>query len=43
MTKKIQIFDALIQGFHDAIARKKGRHVSLRDTKIPRVRPIRPT
>lgn len=42
MAKKIQIFDALMEGFRDAIARKKGKSVSLRVTEIPRVKPMRP-
>ena len=42
MPKKIQIFDALMEGFHDAIARKKGHKVALRVTEIPRVKPMRP-
>jgi putative transcriptional regulator len=42
MAKKIQIFDALMEGFQDAIARKKGHKVALRVTEIPRVRQMRP-
>lgn len=42
MAKKIQIFDALMEGFQDAIARKKGRRAALRVTEIPRVKPMRP-
>jgi putative transcriptional regulator len=42
MPKKIQIFDALMEGFQDAIARKKGKKVALRVTEIPRVKPMRP-
>jgi putative transcriptional regulator len=42
MPKKIQIFDALMEGFQDAIARKKGQKVALRVTEIPRVKPMRP-
>ena len=42
MPKKIQIFDALMEGFQDAIARKKGHKVALRVTEIPRVKPMRP-
>jgi putative transcriptional regulator len=42
MRKKIQIFDALMEGFQDAIARKKGQPVSLRVSEIPRVKPMRP-
>lgn len=34
MAKKIQIFDELMDGFRDAIARKKGRHVALRVTQL---------
>jgi hypothetical protein len=32
VTKKIRIFDELMKGFRDAIARKKGRRVALRIT-----------
>jgi putative transcriptional regulator len=42
MPKKVQIFDELMEGFRDAIARKKGRAVALRVTEIPRVKPMRP-
>lgn len=42
MARKIQIFDALMEGFQDAIARKKGDSVGLRVTEIPRVKPMRP-
>ena len=42
MAKKIQIFDALMEGFRDAIAWKKGHNVALRVTEIPRVKPMRP-
>ncbi len=42
MAKKIQIFDALMEGFQEAVARKKGRKVALRVTEIPRVKPMRP-
>lgn len=42
MAKKIQIFGALMEGFRDAIARKKGQPVQLRVTEIPRVKPMRP-
>jgi putative transcriptional regulator len=42
MAKKIQIFDALMKGFQDVIARKKGHKVALRVTEIPRVKPMRP-
>jgi putative transcriptional regulator len=42
MAKKIQIFDALMEGFQDVIARKKGHKVALRVTEIPRVKPMRP-
>jgi putative transcriptional regulator len=42
MAKKVQIFDELMEGFRDAIARKKGHAVSLRVTEIPRVKPMRP-
>ena len=42
MATKIQIFDALMEGFQEAVARKKGRKVALRVTEIPRVKPIRP-
>ncbi len=41
MAKKIQIFDALMEGFQEAVARKKGRKVALRVTEIPRVKPMR--
>jgi hypothetical protein len=34
MAKKVQIFDALMEGFRAAIARKKGRKVDLWVTKI---------
>ena len=42
MAKKVQIFDELMEGFRDAIARKKGNAVALRVTEIPRVKPMRP-
>ena len=42
MTKEIRIFDELMEGFRDAIARKKGRHVALRVTNIRRADPTRP-
>lgn len=42
MSKKVQIFDALMEGFRDAIARKRGQPVALRVTEIPRVKPMRP-
>jgi putative transcriptional regulator len=42
MGKKVQIFDELMEGFRDAIARKKGHAVALRVTEIPRVKPMRP-
>ena len=42
MATKIQIFDALMEGFQEAVARKKGRKVALRVTEIPRVKPMRP-
>jgi putative transcriptional regulator len=42
MAKKIQVFDALMEGFRDAIARKKGQRVALRVSEIPRVKPMRP-
>ena len=42
MAKKVQIFDAWMEGFKDAIARKKGHRVALRVTEIPRVKPMRP-
>jgi hypothetical protein len=42
MPKKVQIFDELMEGFRDAIARKKGRHVALRVTEIGRANPSRP-
>ncbi len=42
MAKKIQIFDSLMEGFQEAIARKKGHKVALRVTEIPRVKPMRP-
>ncbi len=42
MAKKVQIFDELMEGFRDAIARKKGHAVALRVTEIPRVKPMRP-
>jgi putative transcriptional regulator len=42
MPKKVQIFDELMEGFRDAIARKKGLPVALRVTEIPRVKPMRP-
>ena len=42
MAKKIQIFDELMEGFRNAIARKKGHQVALRVTEIPRVKLMRP-
>src|SRR5580658_11049905 len=42
MAKKVRIFDALMEGFRDAIARKKGHAAALRITEIPRVKPMRP-
>jgi hypothetical protein len=42
MPKKVRIFDELIEGLRDAIARKKGRHVALRVTEIGRANPSRP-
>lgn len=42
MPKKTEIFDDLMEGFQDAIARKKGRRVGLRLTEIPRVKPMKP-
>jgi putative transcriptional regulator len=42
MAKKVQIFDELMEGFREAIARKKGNPVALRVTEIPRVKPMRP-
>ena len=42
MATKIQIFDALMEDFQEAVARKKGRKVALRVTEIPRVKPMRP-
>jgi putative transcriptional regulator len=42
MPKQVQIFDALMEGFRDAIARKKGHPVQLRVTEIPRVKPMHP-
>src|SRR5271169_5044837 len=42
MAKKIQIFDELMEGFRDAVARKKGHAVALRVTEIPRVKPMPP-
>lgn len=36
MPKKVQIFDALIEGFRQAIARKEGHRVGLRLTRVPR-------
>jgi putative transcriptional regulator len=42
MAKKVQIFEELMEGFRDAIARKKGHTVALRVTEIPRVKPMRP-
>jgi hypothetical protein len=41
MPKKVKFFDALMEGFRDAIARKKGRHVALRVTRLPRLKPRR--
>jgi putative transcriptional regulator len=42
MTKRIQVFDGLMEGFNDAVALKKGGKVGLRITEIPRVKPMRP-
>ena len=42
VAKKVQIFDELMEGFRDAIARKKGRHVALRVTRLPRLKRNRP-
>jgi len=42
MPKKVQIFDELMEGFRDAIARKKGGRVALRVTEIGRANPSRP-
>jgi putative transcriptional regulator len=42
MAKKIQIFDELMDGFRDAVSRKKGHNVALRVTEISRVKPMRP-
>ncbi|MHB8501875.1 MAG: hypothetical protein ACYDCG_02640 [Candidatus Acidiferrales bacterium] len=42
MAKKIQIFDGLMKGFRDAIARKNGRLVALRVTEISRIKLKRP-
>lgn len=42
MPKKVQIFDALMEGFREAIARKRGQTVALGETEIPRVKPMRP-
>ncbi len=42
MARKIQIFDELMKGFREGIARKKGCHVALRVTEIRRVKPTRP-
>jgi hypothetical protein len=41
MPKKVQIFDELMEGFRDAIERKKGRRVALRVTEIRPVKPAR--
>jgi hypothetical protein len=41
MAKKIKIFDEMMEGFRDAIARKKGGHVALRVTGIRRANPAR--
>jgi hypothetical protein len=41
MPKKVHIFDELMEGFRDAIARKKGRHVALRVTRLPLLKPRR--
>ena len=43
MVRKMQIFDELMGGFRDAIARKMGQSMSLRVTEIPRVKPTRPS
>lgn len=42
MTKKIQIFNELMEGFRDAIARKKDYRVALRVTRLPRLKRNRP-
>jgi len=42
MAKKVQVFDDLMEGFREAIARKKGQNTTLRVTNIPRVKPMRP-
>lgn len=42
MPKKLGISAALMEGFLDAIAPKKGLPVALRVTEIPRVKPMRP-
>lgn len=41
MPKKNQIFDELMEGFHDAIARKKGCRIALHVTEIRPVKPAR--
>ena len=38
MAKKIQIFNELMEGFREAIARKKGHGAVLRVTQLPRLR-----
>ena len=42
MAKKVQVFEDLMEGFREAIARKKGQSTTLRVTNIPRVKPMRP-
>jgi putative transcriptional regulator len=42
MAKKVQVFDELMEGFREAIARKKGHNSRLQVTNIPRVKPMRP-
>jgi hypothetical protein len=42
MPKKVQIFDEMMEGFRDAVARKKGCHVALRVEEIRRANPSRP-
>ena len=43
MAKNVQIFDELMEGFRDAIARKKGLPTALGVTEMPRVKHVRPT
>jgi hypothetical protein len=38
MARKIQIFNELMKGFRDAIARKRGNRVALRVTRLPRLK-----